>query len=119
MIQAFVPDAQEGDRRVIVVGGEPVGVVRRVATGGDFRCNMAAGADVAADRVTNLDRAICARPRPDLLDDGLYVVGLDVIGDRLTEINVTSPTGLREIDLLSGTTLGAEILGWAIEHLGR
>jgi glutathione synthase len=118
MVQAFIPEvAEAGDRRVIVVGGEPIGVVRRVARGRDFRCNMAAGASVEADEVSSLDRSICDRIRADLLAEGLYFVGVDVIGDRVTEINVTSPTGLREIDLLSGSTLGSDIIAWATAHL--
>ena len=76
-------------------------MVRRVAPAGEFRCNMAAGAAVFANAVTEIDRVICAELAPLLREHGLPFVGLDVISDRLTEVNVTSPTGLREIDALS------------------
>jgi glutathione synthase len=112
VVQQWLPASAEGDRRVIVLDGTPIGVVRRVARAGEFRCNMAAGAAVLADAVTDTDRAICARLAPLLHQLGLPFVGLDVIGDRLTEVNVTSPTGLREIDALSGTHLAADILTW-------
>jgi glutathione synthase len=116
VVQQWLPAAAAGDRRVIVLDGEPIGVVRRVARAGEFRCNMAAGAAVVADAVGDIDRAICARLAPVLRAHGLPFVGLDVIGDRLTEVNVTSPTGLREIDALSGTRLAADILTWVEQH---
>jgi glutathione synthase len=116
VVQQWLPACAEGDRRVIVLDGEPIGVVRRVARAGEFRCNMAAGAAVFADAVTEIDRAICAQLAPLLREHGLPFAGLDVIGDRLTEVNVTSPTGLREIDALSGTHLAADILTWVQQH---
>lgn len=102
ILQRFVAEASEGDRRVIVVDGEPVGVVRRVASGSEFRCNMAAGARVLPDAVTTRDKEICEILAPELRSLGIVLAGLDVIGDRLTEVNVTSPTGVREIEALSG-----------------
>lgn len=116
VVQRWVPEAAEqGDRRVIVLDGEPVGAVRRVAARGEFRCNMAAGAAVAADVVTPVDKQICAAMGPELNRLGLVLVGIDVIGDRLTEVNVTSPTGVREIDALCGTRLADRV----VEHLER
>ncbi len=113
VVQQWIEGVEElGDRRVIVLDGEPIGAVRRVASGGDFRCNMAAGALTRADEVTDRDREICARLAPLLRDNGLHFVGLDVIGDYLTEVNVTSPTGLREIDALSGTQLSDRVVEW-------
>lgn len=113
VVQQWIHGVEDlGDRRVIVLDGEPIGAVRRVASGGDFRCNMAAGALTRADEVTDRDREICARLAPLLRDNGLYFVGLDVIGDYLTEVNVTSPTGLREIDALSGTQLSDRVVEW-------
>lgn len=112
VVQRFVPEARHGDRRVIVLDGAPVGVVRRIATGVEFRCNMAAGASAVADAVTPRDREICARIAGPLVAHGLVLVGIDVIGDYLTEINVTSPTGIREIDLLTGTRLAGEVIDW-------
>jgi glutathione synthase len=112
ILQRWVPAAAEGDRRVIVLGGEPVGVIRRVAVAGEFRCNMAAGAAVVADSVSPRDKEICDILRPELTRLGIVLAGIDVIGDRLTEINVTSPTGVREIDASCGTSLAQLI----IEH---
>ena len=116
VVQQWLPASAEGDRRVIVLDGSPIGAVRRVARAGEFRCNMAAGAAVFADTVTEADRALCARLAPLLREHGLPFVGLDVIGGRLTEVNVTSPTGLREIDALSGTHLAADIVAWVQQH---
>jgi glutathione synthase len=116
VIQRFLPQSAEGDRRVIVLDGAPIGVVRRVATSGDFRCNMAAGASVVADVVTPRDKDICARIAPRLDAHGLVFVGIDVIGDYLTEINVTSPTGVREIDAFSGSRLSEEVIAWVERH---
>jgi glutathione synthase len=90
-----------------------VGVIRRVAVAGEFRCNMAAGAAVVPDSVSPRDKEICDALRPELTRLGIVLAGIDVIGDRLTEINVTSPTGVREIDASCGTSLAQLI----IEHL--
>lgn len=113
VVQQWVATADSGDRRVIVLDGEPLGVIRRVAEGEDFRCNMAAGAGVRADLVTLADQLLCERLAPHLRALGLYFVGLDIIGDWLTEVNVTSPTGVREIDALSGTQLAHDVIAWA------
>lgn len=113
VVQRWIDNVDAGDRRVIVVAGEPRGVIRRLAGGGDFRCNMAAGASVVADTVTAADRALCARLAPHLRAHGLHFVGLDVIGGWLTEVNVTSPTGVREIDALTGSDLAHEVIAWA------
>jgi glutathione synthase len=115
VVQRYVDAAADGDRRVIVLDGEPIGVVRRVAVRGEFRCNMAAGARPVADHVTPADEKMCAVLAPELEREGILFAGIDVIGDRLTEINVTSPTGLREIDALSGTHLSCLV----VEHLER
>lgn len=112
LVQQWVPACARGDRRVIVLDGTPIGSVRRVASDGEFRCNMATGAAPVADEVTDLDRDICAELTPHLRAHGLVFVGIDVIGDRLTEVNVTSPTGLREIDALSGTQLAVDVIAW-------
>jgi glutathione synthase len=82
---------------------------------GEFRCNMAAGAAVLADSVSTRDKEICGILRPELTRLGIVLAGIDVIGDRLTEINVTSPTGVREIDASCGTSL-AELIIEHIEH---
>lgn len=112
VVQKWINAATEGDRRVIVFDGVPVGSVRRVAQGGDFRCNMATGAGTVSDTVTEADRRICEQLAPHLREHGLHFVGIDVIGDLLTEVNVTSPTGIREIDALSGTDLAGDLMAW-------
>jgi len=113
ILQQWVPEAAQGDRRVIVIDGEPAGVIRRVAAVGEFRCNMAVGAAVHADSVSTRDKEICAALRPELSRLGIVLAGIDVIGDHLTEVNVTSPTGVREIDALCGTGLAPLI----VEHI--
>lgn len=112
MVQAFLPEAKDGDKRVIVLAGEPVGAVNRIPTGGDFRGNMAVGGRIAAAEITVRDREICRAIAPTLLKDGLWFVGIDIIGGYLTEINVTSPTGVREIDRLNGVSLGKQVMQW-------
>lgn len=110
ILQRFLPAVADGDRRVIVVDGDPVGAVRRIATGTEFRCNMAAGARVVADSVTARDKEICEAIAPELGRLGIVLAGLDVIGDRLTEVNVTSPTGAREIEALSGVPVARIVM---------
>lgn len=112
VVQRWLPECAKGDRRVIVLDGVPIGAVRRIARDGEFRCNMAAGAAAVADTVTEIDREICAGLRPHLRSKGLTFVGIDVIGDKLTEVNVTSPTGIREIDALSGSQLARDVIAW-------
>jgi glutathione synthase len=118
ILQRWVPTAASGDRRVIVLDGEPVGAIRRVAAPGDFRCNMAAGANVFADSVTTRDKEICAVLRPELTRLGIALAGIDVIGKHLIEVNVTSPTCVREIDALCGTRL-ADLIVERIEQRRR
>ena len=113
ILQRWVPAAADGDRRVIVLDGEPVGGIRRVAVAGEFRCNMAAGAAVLADSIGARDKEICDALRPELARLGIVLAGIDVIGDYLTEVNVTSPTGVREIDALCGAGLARLI----VEHI--
>lgn len=112
MVQRYLPSAKEGDKRIIVLNGEPIGAVNRIPSGGDFRGNMAVGGRVAAVEITERDRHICQQVAPMLLQDGLYFVGLDVIGGNLTEVNVTSPTGIREIDRLGNVQLGQQVMDW-------
>ncbi len=98
------------DRRVVVVDGEPVGVLRRIAAADDFRCNLATGARAEAAPVTPEIRKICDAVAPHLRRLGILLAGLDLIGDRLIEVNVTSPTGFREIEALSGARPAAAVL---------
>lgn len=112
MVQEYLPAAKEGDKRIILLNGEPIGALNRISTASDFRNNMAAGGTVAKTEITEREQEICAFLADTLRKDGLYFVGIDVIGGYLTEVNVTSPTGIREIDRLSGTRLGEEVIQW-------
>jgi glutathione synthase len=118
MVQAFLPAAKEGDKRIILLDGEPIGAVNRIPTGSDFRGNMAVGGRVAQVEITERDRQICAQLAPSLRQDGLFFVGIDVIGGYLTEVNVTSPTGIREIDRLDGVRLGTNVIEWIVQRSG-
>ncbi|MEA5509438.1 glutathione synthase [Crocosphaera sp. UHCC 0190] len=112
MVQEFLPAAKDGDKRIILLDGEPIGAVNRVPTGQEFRGNMAVGGRVEKTEITPREQEICAIVGPRLRQNGLYFVGIDVIGGYLTEVNVTSPTGIREIDRLDGTNLGKKVIEW-------
>ncbi|MBE9210476.1 glutathione synthase [Nostoc sp. LEGE 06077] len=117
MVQTYLPEAKEGDKRIILLHGEPIGALNRLSSGSDFRNNMAAGGTVAETEITPREHEICTRLAAKLRQDGLIFVGIDVIGGYLTEVNVTSPTGIREIDRLSGTRLGHQVIQWVEQSL--
>lgn len=119
MVQTYLPDAKLGDKRIILLNGEPIGCLNRIPTGTDFRGNMAVGGRVASTEITEREKQICAQLAPVLQRDGLIFVGIDVIGGYLTEVNVTSPTGVREIDRLDGTRLGTQVIEWVEQNLPR
>jgi glutathione synthase len=99
LAQKFIPEARLGDKRILLVAGEPVPfALARIPQGSDFRGNMARGGKPVAQPLSERDRWICGQVAAELVKRGLWFVGLDVIGDYLTEINVTSPTGIRELD---------------------
>lgn len=99
MVQRFIPEIQNGDKRIIMINGEPVPyALARIPQTGEWRGNMAAGAKPVVQPLTKRDAWICQQLAPFLRERGLYFAGIDVIGDYLTEINVTSPTGIRELD---------------------
>jgi glutathione synthase len=100
--QEYLPSASEGDKRILLIDGEPVGAVLRVPAAGELRNNFHAGGTPAQSPLSDRDRAICSRIGPVLRDLGQFFVGIDVIGGLLTEINVTSPTGMQEINRLEG-----------------
>jgi glutathione synthase len=116
MVQQFLPAAKDGDKRIILLDGEPIGAVNRIPTGSEFRGNMAVGGRVAAVEITERDRDICRQLAPTLRRDGLVFVGIDIIGGYLTEVNVTSPTGIREIDRLNGVSLGKQVIEWIAQR---
>jgi glutathione synthase len=117
MVQTYLPAAKEGDKRIVLLNGDPIGAVNRIPTGNEFRGNMAVGGRVAKTEITDRERKICAQLAPILQRDGLYFVGIDIIGGFLTEVNVTSPTGLREIDLLDGVNLGKKVIEWTVSKV--
>jgi glutathione synthase len=109
MIQRYEPAVRAGDKRIILIDGEPVGAINRVPAAGEARSNMHVGGRPEKSILTPRDLEICRRIGPTLKQQGLIFVGIDVIGDYLTEINVTSPTGLQEIGRFDGTDLAAAI----------
>ncbi|WP_432449407.1 glutathione synthase [Aliiroseovarius marinus] len=112
--QKFLPDVSNGDKRIILVDGEPVGAINRVPAAGETRSNMHVGGRPEKVGLTARDREICAAIGPLLREKGQVFVGIDVIGDYLTEINVTSPTGIQELERFDGTNV-AEKIWQAIE----
>ncbi len=115
IMQKFLPDVTKGDKRVILVDGEPVGAINRVPAKGETRSNMHVGGRPEKVELTDRDREICARIGPLLREKGQVFVGIDVIGDWLTEINVTSPTGIQELERFDGINV-AEKIWQAIER---
>ncbi len=109
MIQRYEPAVRLGDKRIILVDGEPLGAINRVPAQGEARSNMHVGGRAELSRLTARDREICDTIAPVLRAQGLVFTGIDVIGDWLTEINVTSPTGLQEIARFDGVDLSAAI----------
>jgi glutathione synthase len=109
MIQRYLPEIRQGDKRIILVEGEPVGAVSRVPSEGEARANLHVGGRAQKTVLTEREREICARIGPDLRATGQIFVGIDVIGDYLTEINVTSPTGIHEINRLDGVKIEATL----------
>lgn len=118
MAQAYLPAAREGDKRIIVLDGEPLGAILRVPRADDHRGNIHVGGTTVASDLTDRDREICAAVAPRLRADGLWFVGLDVIGGYLTEVNVTSPTGVRELKKLSGIDAADAYVRWVEERAG-
>ena len=115
MVQAFLPDVAKGDKRIVLVDGEVVGAINRLPGEGEIRSNLAVGGSAERTVLTNEEREICAALGPELKRRGLLFVGIDVIGGKwLTEINVTSPTGIVAIENFDGTDV-AELIWDAIE----
>ena len=109
MVQRYLPEVRQGDKRIILVEGEPVGAVNRVPPEGEARANLHVGGRAMKTGLTAREREICAAIGPSLRAQGLIFVGIDVIGDYMTEINVTSPTGIQEIARLDGIDLAVNI----------
>lgn len=120
MAQRFIPEIKNGDKRILMIDGEPVPyALARVPQGNDWRGNLAVGAKGLVQPLSDRDRWICTQVGPVLRERGLYFVGLDVIGDYLTEINVTSPTGIREIDAAANTNVSAILMDMLVRYLQK
>ena len=109
IVQRYLPEIRQGDKRIILVDGAPAGAVSRMPAEGDARANFHAGGQARVAELNDREMEICQAIGPILRDMGLVFVGIDVIGDYLTEINVTSPTGIQEINRLSGTKIESDI----------
>jgi glutathione synthase len=115
VVQRYVPQVRQGDKRIILVDGEPVGAINRVPAEGEARSNMHVGGRAEPIELSPRDRVICAAIGPALKERGLIFAGIDVIGDYLTEINVTSPTGIQELRRFGGAD-AAKLIWDAIER---
>ena len=107
IVQRYLSDVRKGDKRIILIEGEPVGAINRVPAEHDSRSNMHVGGRAEKTELTKREREICARIGPSLRERGFILVGIDVIGDYMTEINVTSPTGVREVQKFGGADIAA------------
>ncbi len=117
MVQRYIPEISKGDKRIILIDGKPAPyLLARVPAANETRGNLAAGATGLVQELSDNDRRICEILGPELVKRGLYFVGLDVIGNYLTEINVTSPTGIRQIDDEKGTFLGQDLIKALVAH---
>jgi glutathione synthase len=105
--QAFLPAVKDGDKRILLIDGEPVGAINRIPAAGQVRSNLRVGGRAEAVALTARDRELCATIGPELKRRGLIFVGVDVIGEHLTEINVTSPTGAQQLKRFGGADAAA------------
>ena len=111
MAQTFIPEISQGDKRILLINGEPVPyALARVPAEGETRGNLAVGGKGVGVELTDRDYWICQQVAPTLKEKGLIFVGLDVIGDYLTEVNVTSPTCIRELDAQYGINISAKLM---------
>jgi glutathione synthase len=118
MIQRFLPEVKQGDKRILLLDGEPLGAILRVPKQGDVRSNIHVGGSVVRAELDDRDRAIIAALAPRLRADGLFFVGLDVIGGRLTEVNVTSPTGIQQMSRLDRQPYAERVIAWLERRRG-
>jgi len=119
VFQRYLPQVSEGDKRILLLDGEPLGAILRVPAAGDLRSNIHVGAEVRRSVLDDGDRAICRAIGPRLREDGLYFVGIDVIGGKLTEVNVTSPTGIQQMSRLDGVDHADRVVRWLEERAAR
>jgi len=114
--QSFIPEARRGDKRILILDGEPMGAILRVPPDDDHRGNIHVGGTVEKAELTERDRAICEVVGERLREDGLWFAGIDVIGGTLTEINVTSPTGIQEMSRRDGVDGAGRVVEWVAER---
>ena len=122
MVQEYLPSVREGDKRVIMLDGKFLGAILRVPSDGDLRANIHVGGRVVACGITKEEEALIASVGPRLRDAGLFFVGLDVIGGHLTEVNVTSPTGIQELGRLTNSNPEDDVVFWLekkVEQFGK
>ncbi len=117
MVQEFLPAVTEGDKRILLLDGKALGAILRVPRKDDLRANIHVGGRVEACTLTPAEQQVVAHIGPRLRAAGLYFVGLDVIGEKVTEINVTSPTGIQELGRLSGTSPEDDVIAWLEEQV--
>lgn len=117
--QKFIPAVTKGDKRIILIDGEAVGAINRIPAAGETRSNMHVGGRAEAVEMNERDQEICDRIGPALSDRGLVFAGIDVIGDYLTEINVTSPTGVQEVRRFGGADISALFWDWVEGRLEK
>ncbi len=118
MMQKFLPKVIEGDKRILLVNGEALGAINRLPKDGDFRSNLALGGKAEATVLSRREKEICEELGSALKREGLFFVGIDVIGGMLSEINVTSPTGIREVEKLTNEPLADKVIQCLLEDLG-
>ncbi|MCK5668721.1 MAG: glutathione synthase [Gammaproteobacteria bacterium] len=118
MVQRFIPEIVDGDKRILIINGEPVPyALARIPKEGEIRGNLAAGGSAKGVELNNRDRWICEQLAPTLKEKGLLFVGIDVIGDYLTEINVTSPTCIRELDTIYKLNIAGDLMDAIEQHI--
>jgi glutathione synthase len=118
MVQEYLEAVRAGDKRVLLLAGRILGAINRVARDDDVRSNIHAGGRVEPCEVTAAESAVVADMAPRLADDGLVFVGLDFIGGKLTEVNVTSPTGIQELSRHEGRDVAEDVIQWVERNAG-
>ncbi len=112
LLQEFIPEVTQGDKRVLLLDGHPLGAIRRVPRSDDIRANIHVGGRVEATELTAGEQAVIANVAPKLREHGLWFVGLDLIGERIIEVNVTSPTGVQQLALHLGRPVEQDVIRW-------
>lgn len=119
MVQEFLPLVEMGDKRVLLLEGQLLGAINRIPRGDDIRSNIHAGGRVEPTKLTADEKSIVTAVAPRLVQDGLYFVGLDIVGGKLTEVNVTSPTGIQELSEHEGRDVAEDVIAWTEKKAGE